>query len=71
MKMCFLTNKTVFFTDVDLERRGQPPELGMQAAGGHRKMFFLNKIKVLFDQYHQQMTPIPPELDMQVPGRLL
>ena len=56
---------------MDLERRGQPPKLGMQAAGGHRKRFFLTKIKVLFDQYHQQMTPIPPELDMQVPGRLL
>ena len=60
-----------FLTNVDLERRGQPPKLGMQAAGGHRKRFFLTKIKVLFDQYHQQMTPIPPELDMQVPGRLL
>ena len=35
------------------------------------KGFFLTKINVLFDQYHQQMTPIPPELDMQVPGRLL
>ena len=56
---------------MDLERRGQPPKLGMQAAGGHRKRFFLTKIKVLFDQYHQQMMPIPPELDMQVPGRLL
>ena len=35
------------------------------------KGFFLTKIKVLFDPYHQQMMPIPPELDMQVPGRLL
>ena len=32
---------------------------------------FFTKIKVLFDQYHQQMMPIPLELDMQVPGRLL
>ena len=56
---------------MDLERRGQPPKTGMQAAGGHRKMFFLIKINVLFDKYHQQMMPIPPELDMQVPGRLL
>ena len=60
-----------FLTNVDLKRRGQPPKLGLQVAGGHRKMCFLTKIKVLFDQYHQQMMPIPAELDMQVPGRLL
>ena len=70
-KMFFFTNKHVFLTNVDLTRRGQPPKLGLQVAGGHRKSFFLTKIKVLFDQYHQQMMPIPAELDMQVPGRLL
>ena len=63
--------KMFFLTNVDLKRRGQPPKLGLQVAGGHRKRFFLTKIKVLFDQYHQQMMPIPAELDMQVPGRLL
>ena len=63
--------KMFFLTNVDLKRRGQPPKLGLQVAGGHRKMFFFTKINVLFDQYHQQMMPIPAELDMQVPGRLL
>ena len=67
----FLLINMFFLTNVDIKRRGQPPKLGLQVAGGHRKRFFLTKIKVLFDQYHQQMMPIPAELDMQVPGRLL
>ena len=36
MKKFFLTNKLAFLTNADLKRRGQPPKLGMQAAGGHR-----------------------------------
>ena len=40
MKRFFILINMFFLANVDLEGRGQTPKLGMQAAGGHRKMFF-------------------------------
>ena len=46
--MFFLTNRHVCLAKMDLQN-------GNGAAGSPMKMFFLTKIKVFFDQYHQQM----------------